>query len=49
MTLAGDLRVIAETLAREAGDMALRGRRSGDVAATTRTTAVTTAAEPGIR
>lgn len=36
MTLAGDLRVIAETLAREAGDMALRGRKSGDVAATTK-------------
>ena len=36
MTLGGDLRVVAERLAREAGDMALRGRRSGDVAATTK-------------
>lgn len=36
MTLAGDLRAIAESLARDAGDMALRGRRSGDLTATTK-------------
>lgn len=36
MTLAADLRVIAETLAREAGDMALRGRKSGNLTATTK-------------
>lgn len=36
MTLAGELRSIAESLSREAGDMALRGRKSGDLTATTK-------------
>ncbi len=36
MTLSRDLLVVAEDLARAAGDMALRGRKSGDVAATTK-------------
>jgi myo-inositol-1(or 4)-monophosphatase len=36
MTLSRDLLAVAEDLARAAGDMALRGRKSGDVAATTK-------------
>ncbi|MEN9552633.1 MAG: hypothetical protein RLY24_228 [Actinomycetota bacterium] len=36
MTSSRDLLVVAEDLARAAGDMALRGRKSGDVAATTK-------------
>lgn len=36
MSLAQDLRAIAEDLARHAGDMALAGRKSGEVAATTK-------------
>lgn len=36
MTPADDLRRVAEQLAREAGDMALRGRKSGNVTATTK-------------
>jgi myo-inositol-1(or 4)-monophosphatase len=36
MTLTRDLLAVAEELARAAGDMALRGRKSGDVAATTK-------------
>lgn len=36
MTSSRDLLVVAEGLARAAGDMALRGRKSGDVAATTK-------------
>ena len=36
MTSSHDLLVVAEDLARAAGDMALRGRKSGDVAATTK-------------
>ena len=36
MSLAGDLRVIAEQLAQSAGDMALRGRKSGELSATTK-------------
>jgi hypothetical protein len=35
-SLGSELRSIAETLARQAGDMALRGRKSGDVTATTK-------------
>ena len=34
--MSAELRTIAEQLAREAGDMALRGRRSGDMSATTK-------------
>lgn len=36
MTSSAELLVIAEELARSAGDMALRGRKSGDVTATTK-------------
>jgi myo-inositol-1(or 4)-monophosphatase len=36
MTVAGELRAVAEQLARGAGDMALRGRKSGDLTATTK-------------
>lgn len=36
MSPGGELRAIAETLARDAGDMALRGRKSGDLTATTK-------------
>ena len=35
-SIGSELRSIAETLARQAGDMALRGRKSGDVTATTK-------------
>ena len=35
-SLGSELRNVAETLARQAGDMALRGRKSGDVTATTK-------------
>jgi len=37
-TLGSELRAIAEQLARAAGDMALAGRKSGDVTATTKST-----------
>lgn len=36
LSLGAELRQIAETLARQAGDMALSGRKSGDVTATTK-------------
>jgi myo-inositol-1(or 4)-monophosphatase len=36
MTTGQELLAVAEQLAREAGDMALRGRKSGDLSATTK-------------
>ena len=39
-SLASELRVVAEQLARAAGDMALQGRKSGDVTATTKSSPI---------